>query len=193
MDEVRCNCDAGRLLQAEAATGRTIVDDVISPLHFMRGLGMIAATVIVQTITQIALSRFMEAVPPPRPSGRHLNHLGVAYIMAPVLILVIGMIGEVALWALLYYSWGDHDHRRLRALAVARPSHHRRDRSGNRYADVRLVGGVAVRRDSDHAQWAQHRVRVRILNANRRTCDASIDAPRLPRAAMKSSRARSSA
>jgi hypothetical protein len=107
MDEVRCNCDAGRLLQAEAATGRTIVDDVISPLHFMRGLGMIAATVIVQTITQIALSRFMEAVPPPRPSGRHLNHLGVAYIMAPVLILVIGMIGEVALWALLYYSWGD--------------------------------------------------------------------------------------
>ena len=49
----------------------------------------------------------MEAVPPPRPSGRHPNHLGIAYIMAPVLILVIGMIGEVALWALLYYSWGD--------------------------------------------------------------------------------------
>jgi ion channel len=83
------------------------VDDVISPLHFMRGLGMVGATVIVQTITQIALSRFMEAVPPPRPSGRHLSHLGIAYIMAPVLILVIGMIGEVTLWALLYYSWGD--------------------------------------------------------------------------------------
>jgi Ion channel len=81
------------------------VDDVISPLHFMRGLGMIAATVIVQTITQIALSHFQEAVPPPQ-TGRHLNHLGVAYIMAPVLILVIGLIVEVALWALLYYSWG---------------------------------------------------------------------------------------
>ena len=82
------------------------MDDVITPLHFMRGLGMIAATVVVQTITQIALSRFLEAVPPPQ-TGRHLNHIGVAYVMGPVLILVIGMIGEVTLWALLYYSWGD--------------------------------------------------------------------------------------
>jgi hypothetical protein len=104
MDEVRCNCDAGRLLQAEAATGRTIVDDVISPLHFMRGLGMIAATVIVQTITQIALSRFMEAVPPPRPSGRHLNHLGVAYIMAPVLILVIGSFTNSVYFSLASFT-----------------------------------------------------------------------------------------
>ena len=83
------------------------MDDVISPLHFMRGLGMVGATVIVQTIAQITLTRFMEVVPPPRPSGRHLNYLGVAYIIAPVLILMFGVIGEMALWALLYYSWGE--------------------------------------------------------------------------------------
>jgi hypothetical protein len=83
-----------------------IMDDVISPLHFLRGLGMVGATVIVQAIAQIALTRFMQALPPPR-GRRHLDHRGVIYVVAAVLILVIGLIGEVALWALLYYSWGD--------------------------------------------------------------------------------------
>ena len=37
----------------------------------------------------------------------HLSHWGVAYVVAAVLILMLGLIGEVNVWALLYYSWGD--------------------------------------------------------------------------------------
>jgi hypothetical protein len=82
------------------------MDDVISPLHFLRGLGMVGLTVIVQAITQIALTRFLQAVPPPRGRG-HLNHWGIAYVVLAVFILVLGIVGEVGVWAVLYYAWGD--------------------------------------------------------------------------------------
>jgi len=82
------------------------MDQVISPLHFLRGLGMVGLTVIIQATTQIALTRFLQAVPPPRGHG-HLTHWGVAYVVAAVLILVLGLIGEVVLWAVLYYWWGE--------------------------------------------------------------------------------------
>jgi hypothetical protein len=82
------------------------MDQVISPLHFLRGLGMIGLTVVVQAATQIALTRFLQAVPPPK-SGGHISHWGIAYVVAAVLILVLGLAGEVAVWGLLYYSWGD--------------------------------------------------------------------------------------
>ena len=81
------------------------MDDVISPLHFLRSLGMVGATVILQAITQIALTRFLQWVPPPRGRG-HLNHFGVAYVVAAVVILMLGMVSEVTLWGLLYYAWG---------------------------------------------------------------------------------------
>jgi hypothetical protein len=82
------------------------MDDAISPLHFLRGLGMIGATVVLQAITQIALTRIMQALPPPRGRG-HLDYMGVAYVVAAVLILVLGMSAEIAIWALLYWSWGE--------------------------------------------------------------------------------------
>lgn len=82
------------------------MDQVISPLHFLRGLGMVGLTVVVQATAQMALTRFMQAAPPPKGRG-HFTHWGVAYVVAAVLILMLGLIGEVALWALLYYSWGD--------------------------------------------------------------------------------------
>jgi len=82
------------------------MDGVISPLHFMRGLGMVGATVIVQAITQIALTRLLEKLPAPR-RGRHLDHYGVAYVLVAVIILMMGMAGEITLWALLYYVWGE--------------------------------------------------------------------------------------
>jgi len=82
------------------------MDRVISPLHFMRGLGMVGATVIVQAITQIALTRLLEKLPAPR-RGRHLDHYGVAYVLVAVIILMMGMAGEITLWALLYYVWGE--------------------------------------------------------------------------------------
>ena len=79
------------------------MDQVISPLHFLRGLGMLGLTVVVQAMTQIALERFLRAVPPPKGLG----HRGVVYVVAAVVILVLGLIGEVALWAFLYFSWGE--------------------------------------------------------------------------------------
>lgn len=82
------------------------MEQVISPLHFLRGLGMVGLTVIVQATAQIALTSFLQAVPPPKGRG-HLTHSGVVYIVAAVVILVLGLIAEVALWAVLYYSWGD--------------------------------------------------------------------------------------
>ena len=82
------------------------MDQVISPLHFLRGLGMVGLTVVVQAMAQLALTRFLQAVPPPKGRG-HLNHWGTAYVVAAVLILVLGLIGEVALWALLYWWWGE--------------------------------------------------------------------------------------
>lgn len=81
------------------------MDDVISPLHFLRGLGMIGATVIVQAITQFALTRFMQAVPAPRRRG-HLHLMATAYVMAAVLILILGITVEIVIWAWLYWSWG---------------------------------------------------------------------------------------
>ncbi|HEY6982594.1 ion channel [Reyranella sp.] len=82
------------------------MDQVISPLHFLRGLGMVGLTVVMQAATQIALTWFLQVVPPPKGSGQ-LNHWGVVYVVAAVVILVLGLIGEVTLWALLYYAWGD--------------------------------------------------------------------------------------
>jgi ion channel len=82
------------------------MNEVISPLHFLRGLGMVGLTVIIQATAQIALTRFLRAVPPPR-GQEHLTYRGIFYVVAAVLILVIGLIGEVTLWALLYYLWGD--------------------------------------------------------------------------------------
>jgi hypothetical protein len=82
------------------------MDGVISPLHFLRGLGLVGATVIVQAIAQIALTRLLEKLPTPR-RGRHLDHYGVAYVLVAVVVLMLGMVGEIGLWALLYYYWGE--------------------------------------------------------------------------------------
>jgi hypothetical protein len=82
------------------------MDDTISPLHFLRALGMVGATVVIQALAQIALSRFLTAVPPPRRT-RHLDHLGIAYVVVAVFILTLGVSVEVLLWAALYHSWGD--------------------------------------------------------------------------------------
>ena len=82
------------------------MDGVISPLHFLRGLGMVGATVIVQALTQIALTRLLEKLPSPG-GRRHLDHYGVAYVMVAVFVLMLGVAGEIGLWALLYYFWGE--------------------------------------------------------------------------------------
>ena len=82
------------------------MDEVISPLHFLRSAGMVVATVIVQAGAQIALSRVLEKLPPPR-GRRHLDRFGVLHILVAVMILMLGMVAEITLWGLLYFSWGE--------------------------------------------------------------------------------------
>jgi hypothetical protein len=78
----------------------------ISLLHMLRGLGMLGVTVIVQAIFQIILTRALERMPSPRRT-RHLGYYGVVYIVVAVVILAIGIMTEINLWAVLYYSWGE--------------------------------------------------------------------------------------
>jgi hypothetical protein len=78
----------------------------ISLPHMLRGVGMLGLTVIVQAIFQIILTHVLEKMPPPRRS-RHLGSYGVAYIVVAVVILTIGLMTEINLWAVLYHAWGE--------------------------------------------------------------------------------------
>jgi hypothetical protein len=82
------------------------MDDVITPLHFLRGMGMVVATVIVQAGAQIVLSLVMEKLPPPR-GRRHLDYHGMLHILVAVGILMLGMVVQITLWGLLYFAWGE--------------------------------------------------------------------------------------
>jgi hypothetical protein len=82
------------------------MEGAITPLHILRGLGMVGATVIVQAVTQVCLRSLLDALPASR-RGRYLDHLGVMYVVLAVFVLMVGMVGEICLWALLYYVWGE--------------------------------------------------------------------------------------
>jgi len=82
------------------------MDGTISSLHMLRGIGMLGTTVVVQAIVQIILTRVLEKMPPPRRT-KHLGIYGTIYIVVAVLILALGLIAEISLWAVLYYSWGE--------------------------------------------------------------------------------------
>src|SRR5215475_10559313 len=82
------------------------MDTNISLLHILRGLGMIGATVIVQAIFQIILTRVLERMPSPRRT-QHLGTYGTMYIVVAVVILAAGIVAEINVWAVLYYAWGE--------------------------------------------------------------------------------------
>ena len=82
------------------------MDDVITPLHFLRSAGMVVATVIVQALAQIALSRAIEMLPPPH-GHRQLDGYAMLHILVAISILMLGMVAEITLWGLLYFSWGE--------------------------------------------------------------------------------------
>jgi hypothetical protein len=67
---------------------------------------MLGVTVIVQAIFQIILSHVLDSLPSPRRT-RHLSYYGVLYIVVAVVILSIGLLTQVNLWAVLYYTWGN--------------------------------------------------------------------------------------
>ena len=68
------------------------------------GLLMIVATGMIQVVAQLVLSRAMEVLPSP-PLSRFPRFYMMTHSVTAVVILMIGHILQVTMWALVY-----HDH-----------------------------------------------------------------------------------
>ena len=125
---------------------------------FRIGMLMIVATGVIQVVAQLVLSRAMDILPSP-PLSRYPRFYMMTHSVTAVVILMIGHILQVTLWALVYHDhWNEFvDLKsalyfslasfttlgRQRPRAAARTPHGRRPRGGGRHADVRLVDRAA--------------------------------------------------
>lgn len=74
--------------------------------HIVRGILMVAATGVVQVVAQLALSRTMDILPSP-PESRYPTFYMLTHSVAAVMILLVGHVVQVTMWAVLYYDgWG---------------------------------------------------------------------------------------
>jgi len=130
---------------------------------------MIISTAMVQLLMQLVLDR----VTPPRSwSGVSLAIQRLAVTVAAISVLMIGHLGQVAIWAVRYWSWGTgrlrelllllagelHHGRGQRTRTLVDTSHGRSDRIRARHADVRVVDGAPgrahpARRKPSPANW----------------------------------------
>ena len=81
------------------------MDDGISLVHFVRGVVLFGGTVVLQALSQSGLVRVSTALP-----MRHVSHrspLWLAYVVACVLVLMLGHILQVLLWAVVYFHMGE--------------------------------------------------------------------------------------
>ena len=122
------------------------------------GLLMIVATGVIQVVAQLVLSRMMDVLPSP-PQSRYPRFYMMTHSVTAVVILMIGHILQVTMWALVYHDhWNEFVDLKsalyfslasfttlgaTRPRAAARPPHDRRAGSGGRHADVRLVDRAA--------------------------------------------------
>ena len=73
--------------------------------HIIRGVLMVGATGIVQVLAQLALSRMMDILPSP-PESRYLTFYMLTHSVSAVMILLVGHVLQVMMWAALYfYDW----------------------------------------------------------------------------------------
>jgi hypothetical protein len=78
-------------------------------IHIIRGILMVGATGIIQVVAQLALSHMMDIVPSP-PESRYPTFYMLTHSVSAVVILLIGHVLQVMLWAALYYyDWGAFD------------------------------------------------------------------------------------
>ena len=70
--------------------------------HIVRGILMVAATGVIQVVAQFALSHLMDALPSP-PESRFPRFFMLAHSVGAVMILLVGHVLQVTLWAILYY------------------------------------------------------------------------------------------
>jgi voltage-gated potassium channel Kch len=74
--------------------------------HIIRGILMVAATGVVQVLAQLALSRMMDVLPSP-PESRYPTFYMLTHSVSAVMILLVGHVLQVNMWAVLYfYDWG---------------------------------------------------------------------------------------
>ncbi len=73
--------------------------------HIFRGILMVGATGVVQVLAQLALSRMMDVLPSP-PESRYPTFYMLTHSVTAVMILLVGHVLQVAMWAALYfYDW----------------------------------------------------------------------------------------
>ena len=73
--------------------------------HIIRGMLMVGATGVVQVVAQLALSHMMEVLPLPSQS-RYPTFYMLTHSVTAVLILLVGHVLQVTMWAALYfYGW----------------------------------------------------------------------------------------
>ncbi len=133
--------------------------------HILRGILMVGATGVVQVLAQLALSRMMDILPSP-PESRYPTFYMLTHSVSAVMILLVGHILQVTVWAVLYfYDWGAFksfgvamyfslaSFTTLGASELTLPPHHRharRLRIRRRHDDVRLVDRPSGRRRRPH-------------------------------------------
>ena len=73
--------------------------------HIVRGILMVGATGVIQVLAQYALSHLMDALPWP-PESRFPRFFMLAHSVGAVMVLLLGHVLQVLLWATLYfYDW----------------------------------------------------------------------------------------
>ena len=70
--------------------------------HIVRGVLMVGATGIIQVLAQYVLSHLMDALPSP-PESRFPRFFMLTHSVGAVMILLIGHVLQVLLWATLYF------------------------------------------------------------------------------------------
>ena len=81
----------------------------VSMAHILRGVLMVGATGIIQVVAQLVLSRTLDVLPSPSES-RYPTFYMLTHSVTAVLILLIGHVLQVAMWAaLFFYAWGEFD------------------------------------------------------------------------------------
>ena len=74
--------------------------------HIIRGILMVGATGVVQVLAQLGLSRMLDVLPSP-PESRYPTFYMLTHSVSAVMILLIGHVLQVTVWAVLYlYDWG---------------------------------------------------------------------------------------
>ena len=135
--------------------------------HILRGILLVGATGVIQVLAQFALSHLMDALPSP-PESRFPRFFMLTHSVGAVMILLLGHVMQVLLWATLYYfdwhafrSFGDAAYfslasfTTLGASELTLPTNHRMIGAFESAAGVMMFGWstallVAVVMRTDH-------------------------------------------